>query len=167
MVFRKFAELGTVRQTLWWFLEHGLQLPVRPVSGEITWRRPSYGMLYRFLSSPVYGGAYAYGRSERTLHYDHGEPHAVSRRKPRAQWLVLIPNAHDGYVSWEEFERIQQAMAANVRGWGRLGAATRGPALLSRPAALSTLRPQTDRLVHWPRTQCAPLCLPSWRAGQR
>jgi DNA invertase Pin-like site-specific DNA recombinase len=131
LVFRKFAELGTVRQTLCWFLEHGLQLPVRPVSGEITWRRPSYGMLYRFLSSPVYGGAYAYGRSERTLHYDHGQPHAVSRRKPRAQWLVLIPNAHDGYVSWEEFERIQQAMAANVRGWGRLGAATRGPALLS------------------------------------
>jgi DNA invertase Pin-like site-specific DNA recombinase len=131
LVFRKFAELGTVRQTLWWFLEHGLQVPVRPVAGEITWRRPSYGMLYRFLSSPVYGGAYAYGRSERTVHYDHGQPRTISRRKPRAQWLVLIPNAHDGYVSWEEFERIQQAMAGNVRGWGRLGAATRGPALLS------------------------------------
>jgi DNA invertase Pin-like site-specific DNA recombinase len=67
LVFRKFAELGTVRQTLWWFLEHGLQVPVRPVSGEIMWRRPSYGMLYRVLSSPVYGGAYAYGRSERTI----------------------------------------------------------------------------------------------------
>ena len=34
LVFRKFGELGTVRQTLWWFLEHGLQLPVRPASGE-------------------------------------------------------------------------------------------------------------------------------------
>src|ERR1700704_4967175 len=38
LVFRKFVELGTVRQTLWWFLEHELQLPVRPVSGELTWR---------------------------------------------------------------------------------------------------------------------------------
>jgi DNA invertase Pin-like site-specific DNA recombinase len=131
LVFRKFVELGTVRQTLWWFLEHGLQLPVRPTSGAITWRRPSYGMLYRLLSSPVYGGAYAYGKSERTLHYEQGEPRAVARRKPREQWLVLIPNAHEGYVSWEEFERIQQAMAANVRGWGRVGAATRGPALLT------------------------------------
>jgi len=131
LVFRKFGELGTVRQTLWWFLERGLQLPVRPVSGEITWRRPSYGTLYRILSSPVYGGAYAYGRSERTLHYEDGQPRIASRRKPRAQWLVLIPNAHEGYVSWEEFERIQHAMAGNVRGWGRLGAATRGPALLS------------------------------------
>ena len=131
LVFRKFVELGTVRQTLWWFLEHGLQLPVRPTSGEITWRRPSYGMLYRLLSSPAYGGAYAYGKSERTLYYEQGEPRAVCRRKHRAQWLVLIPNAHEGYVSWEEFERIQQAMAANVRGGGRVGAATRGPALLT------------------------------------
>jgi hypothetical protein len=58
LVFRKFGELGTVRQTLWWFLEHGLQLPVRPASGELVWRRPSYGMLYRMLSNPMYGGAY-------------------------------------------------------------------------------------------------------------
>ena len=146
LVFRKFGELGTVRQTLWWFLEHGLQLPVRPASGELTWRRPSYGMLYRFLSSPVYGGAYAYGKSERTLHYEQGEPRAVSRRKPREHWLVLIPNAHEGYVSWEEFERIQQAMAANVRGWGRLGAATKGPALL---AGLLRCRRCGRRLTVW------------------
>ena len=43
LVFQKFGELGTVRQTLSWFLEHGLQLPARSVSGEITWRRPSFG----------------------------------------------------------------------------------------------------------------------------
>jgi integrase len=39
LVFQKFGEPGTVRQTLSWFLEHGLQLPARSVSGEITWRR--------------------------------------------------------------------------------------------------------------------------------
>src|SRR5947209_15385030 len=27
LVFQKFGELGTVRQTLWWFLEHGVQVP--------------------------------------------------------------------------------------------------------------------------------------------
>src|SRR6516164_4061317 len=39
LVFRKFGELGTVRQTLMWFLEQGLQLPVRPSCRELTWRR--------------------------------------------------------------------------------------------------------------------------------
>jgi hypothetical protein len=37
LVFRKFAELGTVRQTLMWFLEHGLEVPTRSPSGKITW----------------------------------------------------------------------------------------------------------------------------------
>src|SRR6478672_9253375 len=34
LVFRKFGELGTVRQTLLWFLEHGLQLPTHIQNGE-------------------------------------------------------------------------------------------------------------------------------------
>src|SRR5215471_9742260 len=36
-----------------------------------------------------------------------------------------------GYASWEEFERIQQAMAENVRGQGPCGSVQRGPALLA------------------------------------
>src|SRR5437870_853992 len=131
LVFRKFSELGSVRQTLSWFLEHGLQLPARSVAGEITWRRPSYGVLYRMLTNPNYGGAYAYGKTEHTLQYDHGAPRAGYRRRPREEWLAFIPQAHEGYVSGDEFDRIQQTMAANVRGWDRTGAATSGPALLT------------------------------------
>jgi DNA invertase Pin-like site-specific DNA recombinase len=131
LVFRTFGELGTVRQTLSWFLEQGLQLPARSVAGEIMWRRPSFGVLYRMLTNPIYGGAYAYGKTEHTLQYAHGEPRTGHRRRPREEWLALIPRAHEGYVSWEEFERIRQTMATNVRGWERTGAATRGPALLT------------------------------------
>ena len=76
-------------------------MPARNQLGETCWKRPSYGTVYRILTSPVYGGAYAYGRTEHTLHYEEGEPRKQSRRKPREQWLVLIPNAHEGYVSWE------------------------------------------------------------------
>jgi DNA invertase Pin-like site-specific DNA recombinase len=131
LVFQKFREIGTVRQTLSWFLEHGLQLPARSVSGEITWRRPSFGVLYRMLSNPIYGGAYTYGKTEHLVRYDHGQPRASSRRRPREEWLAFIPHAHEGYVRWDEFERIRHTLAANVRGWQHTGAATKGSGLLT------------------------------------
>ena len=37
-----------------------------------------------------------------------------SRRKPASTWLALIPNAHDGYVSWEQFEHIQRRSPRTV-----------------------------------------------------
>jgi DNA invertase Pin-like site-specific DNA recombinase len=74
LLFRKFLELGTVRQTLLWFLEHGLQLPVRSARAELSWKRPSYSMVYRMLTNPVYGGTYAYGKTELRTQYDDGEP---------------------------------------------------------------------------------------------
>lgn len=43
----------------------------------------------------------------------------------------MIANAHEGYVDWEQFERIQQAISQNLHGWARSGAAQCGPALLS------------------------------------
>jgi hypothetical protein len=103
-------------------------------------------MLYRMLRSPIYGGAYAYGKTECTLGYEEGEPRARRRRKPRAQWLALIPHVHEGYVSWDEFERIQQTMTENLRGSGHAGAATSGPALL---AGLLRCRRCGKKLMVW------------------
>ena len=131
LVFQKFGEIGTVRQALSWFLAQGLQLPTRSGSGEITWGRPTFATLYRILTNPIYGGAYAYGKTEHVVRYENGEPRASSRRRPREEWLAFIPQAHEGYVSWEEFERIRDTLAANTRAWQRTGAATTGPALLA------------------------------------
>lgn len=130
LVFRKFIELGTVRQTLMWFLEHNLQVPTRNARGETGWKRPVYRSMHRMLTSPIYGGAYCYGKSEHLIRYDGGKPRHVCRRKPREQWLALIPGAHEGYVSWEEFERIVGAIQANTQGERQLGAVKNGQALL-------------------------------------
>ncbi len=131
LVFHKFAELGTVRQTLMWFLEHGLEVPTRTPRGETRWKRPVYRSMHRMLTSPVYGGAYTYGKTEHLIGYEGAKPRHLCRRKPMEQWLALIPGAHDGYVSWEEFQRIECAIRENTQGEQRLGAAKNGQALLA------------------------------------
>ncbi len=73
LVFQQFVQLGSVRQTFLWFLEHGLQLPAVASGGQLQWKRPSYGAVYLILTSPTYGGAYAYGKTESTTHYVAGE----------------------------------------------------------------------------------------------
>jgi hypothetical protein len=36
------------------------------------------------------------------------------RRKARSEWLALMPNAHEGYVSWEKAETIRKIVGSNV-----------------------------------------------------
>jgi DNA invertase Pin-like site-specific DNA recombinase len=131
LLFEKVVEIGSVRQTLLWFLEHGLQFPAHTARSEVRWKHPSYASFYRLLTNPIYGGAYAYGKSGPAAVCDGILPRPGKRRKPREQWLSLIPNAHEGYVSWERFEQIQQLIKNNLLGRELVGCARDGEALLT------------------------------------
>jgi len=87
--------------------------------------------MHRMLTSPAYGGAYSYGKTERLTGYEGSRTHSICRRKPRERWLALIPGAHEGYVTWEEFERIQRAVEQNNYAEPQPGAARNGQALLA------------------------------------
>ncbi len=63
LVFDKVEELGSARQALLLVPEHGLELPTRRRNGDVTWRRPSYATVHRMIENPIYGGAYAYGKT--------------------------------------------------------------------------------------------------------
>ena len=131
LVFDKVAELGSARQALLWFHEHGLDLPTRRNNGDVTWRRPSYATIHRMIDNPIYGGAYAYGKTCIATGYDGSGVRVRSRRKPRGQWLALMPGAHEGYVDWERAEAIRRMVSNNIPTSRHHGAPKHGDALLA------------------------------------
>jgi hypothetical protein len=83
------------------------------------------------LHNPRYAGAFVYGRRrQRKIAVPGGHRY---RLVPRAEWKVFLPNAHPGYVTWDEFERNQATLLANANGYGpdrRRSPAREGVALL-------------------------------------
>ncbi|HVK10528.1 MAG TPA: recombinase family protein [Gemmataceae bacterium] len=136
LAFAKMLKLGSIRQVLQWFLHQGLEFPARkltPGGWTSVWQRPKYPTFQRLMTNPAYGGAYAFGRTEMTVRYVDGKPVKKSVAKSQSeQWLCLIPDHHDGYVTWEVFQRIQRMRSDNSQAFhpSKPGAAKRGPALL-------------------------------------
>ncbi len=136
LVFREFLELGTVRQTMLWFVEQGLDLPViHHTAGatETVWKRPSYSSVLNILKDPIYAGAYRYGRSAVVTAIRDGRLKKVAVRKPMKDWSVLIPDRYEGYITWDQFEQVSHMITKNSQTWyaSTPGAPKMGPALLA------------------------------------
>jgi recombinase-like zinc beta ribbon protein/recombinase len=106
-------------------------LPVKQNNGGIAWRRPNYSAIRRMIENPIYGGAYAYGKTAVASGYGTKGVSVKVCRKARSEWLALIPNAHEGYVSWEKAETIRTMVSNNVPTSRHHGAPKHGNALLA------------------------------------
>lgn len=134
LVFSKFREIGSVRQLLLWFRERGMRLLIHGVKGEEGWKLPVYNTLHHLLTNPVYGGAYAFGRTYTRARIEQGQKRTVrGYHRQRPDWLVLIKDHHEGYIGWEEYLHNQQLIAenANMKGAMVRGSVKRGPGLLA------------------------------------
>ena len=89
LVFAKFRERWSVRQTFQWFRDHDVELPANPIQGtRLVWKIPSQSLVRDILCNPFYAGAYVWGRrpvDNRAGRGQAGEAsgrHASSRRLP-------------------------------------------------------------------------------------
>ncbi len=133
-IFERFAELGSVRQVWLWMRREQLRFSMRRFAhGEIEWIVPTYHQIHSVLKSPVYAGAYAFGKTRRERYIDeHGNTRQRMRRLPQAEWQVLIWDHHPGYIDKATFEQNRERIAANTRPRAHQpgGAVREGAALL-------------------------------------
>jgi DNA invertase Pin-like site-specific DNA recombinase len=136
LLFATFARTGAAHATLKYFRQEKLLFPTRlgagASKGELAWTPLSLARTASILHNPWYAGAYAFGRNRWRKKPD-GSNSCRRERLPRAEWLALLRDAHPAYISWEEYERIDQRLQASAKslGWERGRESPReGPALL-------------------------------------
>jgi DNA invertase Pin-like site-specific DNA recombinase len=139
LVFRKFRELASGRQTFLWFRTHGVELPVNKSRGgpmRVAWQLPTNSFLQNLLRNPAYAGAYVWGRRETVMALEHGKLRKRQGRLRRAeQCRVYLRDHHAGYITWETFEENLQILRGNNVKGDRdesVGAVRAGQGLLAR-----------------------------------
>jgi DNA invertase Pin-like site-specific DNA recombinase len=136
MVFRKFGELGSVRQVLLWFRQEALALPSleQERGAPVKWRLPVYSTIHKILCNPLYAGAYAFGRTETRTRVVDGYAHKTrGHQREREDWITLLREHHEGYIDWDTYDRNRRLIADNAQMKGVMvrGAAREGCSLLA------------------------------------
>ncbi len=106
------------------------RLRAGPRKGELVWGGLTEGRALSLLRNPRYAGAFVFGR---TRQRHHGDGKRVTIRKPREEWVSLQCEAHEGYVTWAQYEENQKRLSENARARGpehRRCPPREGPALL-------------------------------------
>jgi DNA invertase Pin-like site-specific DNA recombinase len=117
LIFNKFQELGSIRQTYGWFMENQIELPVnKPIGGQtqLVWKLPAQTFIPSVLHNPIYAGAYVYGRRPVEKVLEQGELRKRQAAiRPHDQAKVFIRDHHEGYISWETYLRYQRMIDNN------------------------------------------------------
>ena len=129
--FETFSRVGSACQTVKVFRKEGLGFPSRfRMSDTVVFRPLTAWTATRVLNNPRYAGAYAYGRRRFRRAVDGKTK--VQQKRDCGDWLACIPNAHPGYISWEQYQLNLKLLAANSRGYelARASPPREGAALL-------------------------------------
>jgi hypothetical protein len=163
-LFETFERTGSATATVKHFGEQGLRFPRRPRcgphKGELLWESLQHWRVLQVLHNPRYAGAFCFGRTRARKRPD-GTVEVESL--PREEWTVLLPDAHPGYLGWDQFEVNQRRLRDNAQAHGtdrRQSPPREGPALLQGLVVCGvcgqrmTVRYHTRRGTQWPEYVC-------------
>jgi DNA invertase Pin-like site-specific DNA recombinase len=133
-LFATYERLNSATATVKYFRSQELLFPRRlrngPRKGQVVWGELIHSRVRRTLKNPRYAGVYVHGQTK-----SHRKPDGKIelRRVPQDQWDTVLPDAHPGYITWEQFQRNQQRLAEAAQAFGadrRKSPPREGPALL-------------------------------------
>ena len=135
LVFDTFHRSGSAGAVVRYFQQQQVAWPRRvvkgPRAGALVFGELERSRVLGILHNPRYAGAYVFGRTRQRKVRSSGQ--ARYRRLPREEWKVFLPDAHPGYITWEQFEANQEALRASAHCIGtdrRRSAPREGVALL-------------------------------------
>lgn len=119
LVFTKFRELWSVRQTFQWFRDHDVELPANPIQGvRLVWKIPSQSLIRDILCNPFYAGAYVWARRPVTTRLVDGRLEKRQGAMCRAEECrVFIRDHHVGYIDWATYEENRRMIRRNSVNW--------------------------------------------------
>lgn len=129
-LFETFSRVGSAHQTVKAFRDQGLRFPSRlRIGDQVVFRPLTASTVIRTLHNPRYAGAYAYGRR---LYRRTAQGGQIHTKRDRKEWIACIPNAHPGYITWDQYQENLRLLEANSRGYelARKSPPREGPALL-------------------------------------
>ena len=160
LFFQTFQRTGSAWTTVRLFREQGWLFPRRfragPHKGELVWAPLLHSTTRNVLHNPRYAGAFVYGRTHTRKTAD-GREHVDLL--PREEWHALLPDAHAGYISWQDYEGNLRQLLENAHAQGsdrRKSPPREGPALLQGLAICGRCGTRMTVRYHVRRGQLLP-----------
>jgi DNA invertase Pin-like site-specific DNA recombinase len=171
--FETFSRVGSAHQTVKAFRHEGRCFPSRlhNDASKVIFRPLTAWTALRTLNNPRYAGVYAYGRRRYRRTADGKK---VERARQCGDWIACIPNAHPGYITWDQYQENLRILESNGRGYevARASPPREGSALLQGRAVCGLCgqhfrvryKARRGRLESWyvcdraNGTKAAPIC---------
>ena len=132
--FEVYQREGSALAVVKYFLHHGLSFPRRlrgrPNRGRLVWGPLGHTRAVQVLRNPRYAGAFVFGRTKTCK-----RPNGRTGVRPLEQedWHTLIPDAHPGYITWQQYQDNLRTLRSCAQAHGkdrRNSPPGQGPALL-------------------------------------